>query len=116
MEFRKLAASHISARRVCCVAVALTLVFAATAVQAAPLTSSPPGFLAPHQLSRVAAFTLGYTRDVNSGMRARVGIGGDVTTYYVPDNLEENYGGPVSLRLFVRVRFPAKDPMAGMNH
>jgi hypothetical protein len=47
MEFRKLAASHISARSVCCVAVALTLVFAATAVQAAPLTSSPPGFLAP---------------------------------------------------------------------
>jgi len=76
----------------------------------------PPGFLAPHQLSRIAAFTLGYTRDVNSGMRARVGIGGDVTTYYVPDNLKENYGGPVSLHLFVRVRFPAKDPMAGMNH
>jgi hypothetical protein len=47
MEFRKLAASHISARRVCCVAVALALSIAATTVQAAPLSSSPPGFLSP---------------------------------------------------------------------
>ena len=76
----------------------------------------PIGFFEPHLLSRIGAFTLGYTRDVNGGTRARVGIGGDVTTYYVPGNLKENYGGPVSLHLFVRVRFPSADPMAGMNH
>jgi hypothetical protein len=64
----------------------------------------------------VGAFTLGYTRDINHGSRARAGIGGDVTMYYVPTNLKENYGGPVSLHLFVRVRFPSADPMAGMQH
>jgi hypothetical protein len=76
----------------------------------------PAGFLEPHVFSRVGAFTLGYTHDINHGTRARVGIGGDVTMYDVPTNLKENYGGPVSLHLFVRVRFPSADPMAGMQH
>jgi hypothetical protein len=76
----------------------------------------PLGFIEFHPLSRVGAFTLGYTRDLNSGMRALVGIGGDVTTYYVPRNLKENYGGPVSMHLFVRVRFTSADAMAGMEH
>ena len=76
----------------------------------------PIGFFEPHLLSRVGAFTLGYTRDVNSGTRARVGLGGDVTMYDVPKNLADNYGGPVSLHAFVRVRFPSADPMAGMGH
>jgi hypothetical protein len=46
MEFRKFA-SHVSARRVACIAVAVALAFAATTAQAAPLTSSPPGFISP---------------------------------------------------------------------
>jgi hypothetical protein len=52
----------------------------------------PAGFFEPHPLSTVGALTLGYTRDVNRGTRARVGIGGDVTMYYVPANLKDNYG------------------------
>ena len=38
------------------------------------------------------------------------------TTYYVPGNLKDSYGGPVSMHVFVRVRFPSANPMAGMNH
>jgi hypothetical protein len=72
----------------------------------------PVGFIEFHPLSRVGAFTLGFTRDLNSAARVRAGIGGDVTMYYVPKNLKENYGGPVSMHLFVRVRFASADPMA----
>lgn len=47
MEFRKMAALHVSPRSVCRIAVACVLVLAATAAQAAPLSSSPPGFISP---------------------------------------------------------------------
>jgi hypothetical protein len=74
------------------------------------------GLIDGHPLSRVGAFTLGYTRDFNKGMRARLGLGGDITTYYVPHNLKDNYGGPVSLHLFLRYRFTSGAMLAGMHH
>jgi hypothetical protein len=76
----------------------------------------PAGFTDYHELSRIGAYTLGYTRDLHRAVRARVGVGGDVTMYYVPDNLQESYGAPVSFHLFVRIRFTTADPMAGMGH
>jgi len=65
----------------------------------------PVGYVDFHPLSRVAAFTLGYTRDVNGSSHGRFGLGGDLTMYHVPANLKENYGGPVSIHIFLRYRF-----------
>ncbi|HEV3216209.1 MAG TPA: hypothetical protein VGZ27_10825 [Vicinamibacterales bacterium] len=67
--------------------------------------SDPVGFIDFHPLSRVGALTVGYTRDLNGSNRNRFGLGGDVTMYYVPPNLKKNYGGPVSMHVFVRYRF-----------
>jgi hypothetical protein len=74
------------------------------------------GFTDGHPVSRVGAFTLGYTRDLNTGMRARFGLGGDVTMYYVPQNLKASYGAPVSLHLFLRYRFTSAAMLSGMHH
>ena len=76
----------------------------------------PIGFASAHPLSNVGAFTLGYTRDVTRGMRSRLGIGGDVTMYYVPPNLKDNYGGPLSVHLFLRYRFTSAPMIEGMSH
>jgi hypothetical protein len=65
----------------------------------------------PHVNSRVGALTLGYLRDVSDTHGLRVGIGGDVTGYMVPPNLEDSYGHPWSFHVFVRVR-PAKSAAA----
>ena len=62
----------------------------------------------PHINSRVGALTLGYLRDVLDTRGLRLGIGGDVTGYLVPANLEDNYGHPWSFHVFMRVR-PARD-------
>ncbi len=67
-------------------------------------------------LSRIGAFTLGYTRDVTKGMRSRLGIGGDITMYSVPANLKESYGAPVSFHIFARFRFTTSAMLAGMTH
>ena len=64
----------------------------------------PPGFVHFHPLSRVGAFTVGHIFDLTTWPTGRVGIGGDVTGYYVPDNLRESYGSPVSFHVFVRLR------------
>jgi hypothetical protein len=80
--------------------------------------NDPIGFIDFHPLSRVGAFTLGYTRDLNGAARGRLGIGGDATIYHVPPNLKANYGSPVSLHLFLRYRFAstaAHDGMPGME-
>ena len=58
-----------------------------------------------HQLMNVGAFTLGYTREVFDATFGRIGIGGDATMYYVPRDLQENYGAPLSFHLFLRYRF-----------
>ena len=47
MEFRKFAPSNVGVRKVACIAVAFAMAIAATTANAAPLTSSPPGFISP---------------------------------------------------------------------
>lgn len=75
--------------------------------------NDPIGFIDFHPLSRVGAFTLGYTRDLNGGTRGRFGAGGDLTMYDVPPNLKDSYGGPMSMHLFLRYRFTTT---AGPHH
>ena len=48
------------------------------------------------------ALTLGYLRDVVAKSFGRFSVGGDVTGYLVPANLEESYGSPVSFHLYIR--------------
>jgi hypothetical protein len=86
MEFRKFA-SHVSPRNVCCVAVALALVLAATTAQATPLSSSPPGFISPVQVEpdplptavQIAQNSLPFTGTGFSGVLVS-------TVYRRPDN------------------------------
>ena len=70
----------------------------------------PIGIKHTHRQSQVTAFTLGYTRDLGGKSFGRFGIGGDVTGYLVPDNLEESYGSPWSFHVFLRYhgRFGAR--------
>ena len=57
------------------------------------------------QAFRVGAFTFGGVRDIVAGSRLRVGIGGDVTFYHVPDGLKPVYGSnPSSFHFFLRFR------------
>lgn len=53
---------------------------------------------------RFGAFTMGYVHAFWTTSDARVGIGGDVTGYFVPDNLREAYGTPVSLHMYLHYR------------
>ena len=71
----------------------------------------PIGVAHTHRPSLVSALTLGYSRDVASRTWGRFGIGGDVTGYLVPDNLEESYGSPVSFHIFLRYRGSAGTPL-----
>ena len=62
----------------------------------------PRGAFHRHRHSQVGAVTLGYLHDVLSLAAGALSVGGDVTVYAVPTNLEESYGSPRSLHLFVR--------------
>lgn len=74
------------------------------------------GFLQPmHEVNNVGAFTLGYTRDLAARSFGRIGVGGDMTMYYVPTMLQETYGAPVSFHAFVRFRFSTA-PAAVEHH
>lgn len=64
----------------------------------------PIGVSHTHRQSRVGALTLGYVHDLTTRAFGTVGIGGDVTGYSVPANLEESYGSPVSFHVFLRYR------------
>jgi hypothetical protein len=66
----------------------------------------PVGFRHPHQFSRVGALTGGYIRELAVNRFGRVGVGGDITAYRVPANLEPSYGSPVSFHAFLRWRAP----------
>jgi hypothetical protein len=75
----------------------------------------PIGFAHKHRQSRVGALTLGYVRDIfgggkPSGLPGSIGIGADITGYYVPANLKESYGSPLSYHVFVRYRGSAGAP------
>ena len=62
----------------------------------------PIGVQHTHRQSNVTAFTAGYIRDIASRSFGRFGVGGDITGYLVPANLEESYGSPVSFHVFLR--------------
>jgi hypothetical protein len=64
----------------------------------------PRGVFHRHRQSQVGALTLGYVRDVWTTPDRRIGVGGDVTGYLVPDNLQEAYGSPASFHVFLRYR------------
>jgi hypothetical protein len=64
----------------------------------------PIGVAHTHRQSRIGALTLGYLRDVASPSAGTLAIGGDVTGYLVPANLEESYGSPWSFHVFLRYR------------
>ena len=75
----------------------------------------PVGFRHAHQYSRVGALTGGYVRDLITNRFGRIGLGGDVTGYRVPANLEPSYGSPVSFHVFLRWRAP-KPSSAHAHH
>jgi hypothetical protein len=75
------------------------------------------GFLQPmHETMNIGAFTLGYTRDVAARLFGRIGIGGDMTMYYVPLMLQESYGAPLSFHAFLRYRFGTAPAAAAHQH
>lgn len=58
-----------------------------------------------HDVFRVRALTVGYSRDVWAAAPFSAAVGGNVTLYSIPDKLKSEYGsGPRSFYLFVRVR------------
>lgn len=64
----------------------------------------PPGL--PVRLAGVAAFTAGYFRDFRLVRGLDTGVGGDVTLYAFPRELEPAYGkSPVSGHVFARLRW-----------
>ena len=64
----------------------------------------PVGTAHTHRQSPVGAFTAGYVRDIAAASWGAFGVGGDVTAYYVPRNLEDSYGRPLSFHVFARYR------------
>ena len=62
----------------------------------------PRGFIHFHPISRVAAGTLGYFREVPGVRVGRLGIGADVTVYQISDDLLLPYGAPQSFHVFLR--------------
>jgi hypothetical protein len=64
----------------------------------------PIGVAHTHRQSQIGAITAGYIRDFAVPAWGTFGFGGDITGYYVPDNLSESYGSPVSFHVFLRYR------------
>ena len=75
----------------------------------------PPGFVEFHRISHVAAFTLGYLREISQRGWGRVGVGGDLTVYHVPQNMFDNYGAPHSFHVFLRYRPATRTSMGHMH-
>ena len=75
----------------------------------------PRGVFHRHRQSQVGALTMGYVRNFWTTPDARIGIGGDVTGYLVPDNLREPYGSPVSFHVFLRYR-RGPEGLTGVTH
>ncbi len=63
----------------------------------------PIGTTHSHRQSQIGALTLGYVRTIASRSFGAIGVGGDVTGYLVPGNLEESYGSPLSFHVFARL-------------
>lgn len=64
----------------------------------------PIGIKHTHRQSPIGALTAGYVRDVAAPKWGTFGIGGDITGYKVPANLEDSYGSPVSFHVYLRYR------------
>jgi len=64
----------------------------------------PIGIKHTHRQSPVGALTAGYVREVAAPSWGTFGVGGDITGYLVPDNLEESYGAPLSFHIFLHYR------------
>ena len=64
-----------------------------------------PGSALYGQSFRVGAYTAGYTRDFYLIPRIATGLGANVTTYSIPDELHSYYGRrPVGILVFLRLR------------
>jgi hypothetical protein len=54
---------------------------------------------------RIGAYTAGYTRDIGTFHNVETGIGGNFTSYSMPDAIRPYYGDhPVTLNFFLRLR------------
>ena len=73
----------------------------------------------PVDLMKIGAFTLGYTRDLTVRSFGGIGLGADMTMYYVPGDLQESYGAPVSFHAFLRFcltrRLQARNTITSFN-
>ena len=58
------------------------------------LDGYPPGVFHRHRQSQVSALTIGYVRDLWIVRDSRLGVGGDLTGFLVPDNLARRTAGP----------------------
>jgi hypothetical protein len=66
---------------------------------------------------RIAAYTVGYTRDINLVPWLVTGIGGNFTVYRVPAAIQPYYGAhPAGFLFFLRARLKGAEPMARMHH
>ncbi|HEU5231899.1 MAG TPA: hypothetical protein VFU50_03490 [Terriglobales bacterium] len=64
----------------------------------------PPGF-EERYFTRVQAYTLGYDREIGHIPHVSTAVGGQLTSYGVPDLLKNTYGGhPIGANIFLRVR------------
>ena len=54
---------------------------------------------------RIGAYTLGYTRDIGTFHNVETGIGGNVTTYTLPEAIKPYYGDrPLAFNFYLRLR------------
>ena len=66
---------------------------------------------------RVAAYTLGYTRDVNLVSWLDTGLGANASFYGVPSPIQPYYGAhPTGVFVFVRARLKGSGSMMHMHH
>jgi hypothetical protein len=65
-----------------------------------------------HRHSQVGALTVGYLFDLLRTDGGNFGIGADVTTYAVPENLREPYGSPSSYHVFLHYALGGPSPSA----
>ena len=66
---------------------------------------------------RIAAYTVGYTRDINLVPWLTTGIGGNFSVYGVPAAIQPYYGAhPAGFLFFLRARLKGAEPVAHMHH
>jgi hypothetical protein len=68
------------------------------------LGAHPRGLSHRHAYSRLYAFTAGYIRDLPILKSSRIGVGGDITTYWMAEELRVFYDSSRSYHVFLRWR------------